>query len=92
MTTGSPLKSHLANVLWCTGFEPDLSWIDAPGLVDGEKEPRHHRGVVSEAPGLYFLGLDFLHSMSSAMIHGVDRDAAYRADHVATRSTERKRM
>jgi putative flavoprotein involved in K+ transport len=82
----------VANVLWCTGFEPDLSWIDAPGVVDGEKEPRHHRGVVAEAPGLYFLGLHFLHSLSSAMIHGVDRDAAYLADHVATRSTERARV
>jgi putative flavoprotein involved in K+ transport len=80
-----------ANVLWCTGFEPDLSWIDAPGVLDGEKEPRHHRGVVAEAPGLYFLGLHFLHSLSSAMIHGLDRDAAYLADHVATRSTERAR-
>jgi putative flavoprotein involved in K+ transport len=77
----------VANVVWCTGFEPDLSWIDAPGVVDGEKEPRHHRGVVAEAPGLYFLGLHFLHAMSSAMIHGVDRDAAHLADHVATRST-----
>ena len=27
-------------------------------------------------PGLYFVGLPFLHSMSSSMIHGVGRDAA----------------
>jgi putative flavoprotein involved in K+ transport len=79
----------VANVLWCTGFEPDLSWIDAPGVVDGEKEPRHHRGVVAEAPGLYFLGLHFLHALSSAMIHGLDRDAAYLADHVAARCARR---
>ena len=79
----------VTNVLWCTGFEPDLSWIDAPGVVDGEKEPRHHRGVVAEAPGLYFLGLHFLHALSSGMIHGLDRDAAYLAEHVAVRSAER---
>jgi putative flavoprotein involved in K+ transport len=79
----------VANVLWCTGFEPDLSWIDAPGVVDGEKEPRHHRGVVAEAPGLYFLGLHFLHALSSAMIHGLGRDAAYLADHVAARCARR---
>lgn len=96
VSRGRPLLADgrtldVANVLWCTGFEPDLSWIDAPGVVDGEKEPRHHRGVVAEAPGLYFLGLHFLHSMSSAMIHGVGRDAAYLADHVATRSAERAR-
>jgi putative flavoprotein involved in K+ transport len=96
VSRGRPLLADgrtldVANVLWCTGFEPDLSWIDAPGVVDGEKEPRHHRGIVAEAPGLYFLGLHFLHSMSSAMIHGVGRDAAYLADHVARRSAERSR-
>ena len=94
VSDGRPLLADgrtqdVANVLWCTGFEPDLSWIDAPGVIDGEKEPRHHRGVVGETPGLYFLGLHFLHALSSAMIHGVDRDAAHLADHVATRSAER---
>jgi hypothetical protein len=29
------------------------------------------RGVVTAAPGLYFLGLQFLYSMTSATVHGV---------------------
>jgi len=36
----------------------------------------HASGVVESHPGLYFVGLHFLHAMSSSMIHGVGRDAA----------------
>ena len=40
---------------------------------------------VSSLPGLYFVGLNFLYSMSSSMIHGVGRDAARITAHVAAR-------
>jgi putative flavoprotein involved in K+ transport len=62
------------NIIWCTGFTPGFSWIDLPVLAkDGE--PRHERGIVPGEPGLYFVGLHFLYSFSSTMIHGVGRDA-----------------
>ncbi len=68
---------EIANVIWCTGFEPGFSWIDLP-VHDPQAahgEPRHQSGVVPGEPGLYFVGLHFLHAMSSGMIHGVERDA-----------------
>ena len=37
--------------------------------------PQHSSGVVAGEPGLYFVGLPFLHAFSSGMIHGVARDA-----------------
>jgi putative flavoprotein involved in K+ transport len=64
-----------ANVIWSTGFHPGFSWIDLPVL--GDEEPLHERGVVPNEPGLYFVGLHFLSSLSSAMIHGVARDAEH---------------
>jgi putative flavoprotein involved in K+ transport len=70
-----------ANVIWCTGFRPDLSWLDLPGIDD--IDPATDRGVVAEHPGLYFVGLEFLYSVSSTMIHGLARDAAHVADHIA---------
>lgn len=70
------------NIVWCTGFESGQSWIDLP-IFDGEGQPRHEAGVVTEAPGLYFVGLPFLYSMSSAMVHGVGRDAARISDAIA---------
>lgn len=69
----------VANVIWCTGFHPGFAWIDLPVFQD-DGEPVHQRGVVSNQPGLYFVGLHFLYAMSSTMIHGVGRDA----EHIAT--------
>lgn len=70
------------NVVWCTGFAPDFSWIDIPVFDEGAKEPRHERGVVDEAPGMYFVGLFFLYALSSSMFTGIGRDAEYIARHL----------
>jgi putative flavoprotein involved in K+ transport len=75
----------VANVVWCTGFHPGFSWIDVP-VLDEAGEPRHQRGLLPEAPGLYFVGLHWLYSMSSTMIHGVGRDAERIAEAVSTRA------
>jgi putative flavoprotein involved in K+ transport len=75
----------IANVVWCTGYDAGFSWIDLP-ILDEHGEPWHTSGVVERAPGLYFVGLHFLHAMSSTMIHGVGRDAARIARLIAARS------
>jgi putative flavoprotein involved in K+ transport len=74
----------VANVLWCTGYEPGFDWIDVD-VMDGA-HPRHRSGIVDELPGLYFVGLNFLHSVSSGMVHGVGRDAERVVDAMAARS------
>jgi putative flavoprotein involved in K+ transport len=71
-------------VVWCTGFEPDYRWIDLPVFGD-DGYPRHRRGVVSDAPGLYFVGLRFQHRPTSSLIGGVGADAAFIAEQVARR-------
>ena len=71
----------VANVIWCTGYQPGFSWIDLP--VFGEDgDPMHERGIVPSEPGLYFVGLNFLYSMTSDTITGVRRDAARVANHI----------
>jgi putative flavoprotein involved in K+ transport len=74
-----------ANVIWCTGFTPDFSWIDLPISGENENEPVHHRGVVANQPGLYFVGLHFLYAMSSGFLPGVDRDAQHVVQAILTR-------
>ena len=76
---------EVANVVWCTGFRPDFSWIEA-AVNDADGWPQHQRGVVPESPGLYFVGLPFLYSAASMLIGGVGRDAAYVAKHIEKRS------
>ena len=75
----------VANVIWCTGFGNGLSWIDLP-IFEPDGEPRHGSGVATDQPGLYFVGLHFLHAFSSTMIHGVARDAKRIADAIGRRS------
>jgi putative flavoprotein involved in K+ transport len=73
------------NVIWCTGFGNGLSWLDLP-IFEPNGEPRHQSGVAVDEPGLYFVGLHFLHSLSSTMIHGLARDAKRIADTINARS------
>jgi len=76
----------VANVIWCTGFHPGLSWIDLPKFRYSEDgEPVHERGIVPGEPGLYFVGLHFLYAFSSTMIHGVARDAVRIANTIQAR-------
>ena len=35
----------------------------------------HDSGIVTQFPGLYFVGLHYLYAMSSATVVGVGRDA-----------------
>ena len=67
----------VTNVIWCTGFRPDFSWIELPVFGDEEEpvDPSHHRGIVASEPGLYFVGLFFLYAASSSLLRGVGRDA-----------------
>ena len=74
----------VANVIWCTGFRQDFSWIDLP-ILDEDGEPKHRRGIVADEPGLFFVGLFFQYSVTSDVITGVSRDAEYVAKHIAAR-------
>jgi putative flavoprotein involved in K+ transport len=71
------------NVLWCTGFRPDWSWIHVPFELGDDGYPVQYRGVVASSPGLYFTGLPFLHSFASMLIGGAGRDAEQIARHIA---------
>ena len=71
------------NIIWCTGFYPAYSWVDLPIFKD--REPMQQRGVVKNEQGLYFVGMHFLYSLSSAMIHGAERDAEHVVSTIVSR-------
>jgi putative flavoprotein involved in K+ transport len=70
------------NVVWCTGFRQDFSWIDLP-VFDDEGEPLHDRGIARAEPGLAFVGLPFQYAVSSDVLPGVGRDAKRVARHIS---------
>ena len=65
------------NVIWCTGYRPGFEWIQLPALDSETGYPRHERGVAIDHPGLFFVGLHFLHAATSATVTGVSRDAKH---------------
>jgi putative flavoprotein involved in K+ transport len=84
----SPLELDLASgeittVLWATGFRPDHSWLDIP-VRDRTGRIRHDGGVVTDAPGLYLLGMPVLRTRASTYIHGAATDSDALAGHLHT--------
>jgi putative flavoprotein involved in K+ transport len=82
---------EVSNVIWCTGFTPDYDWID-PSLPTHNGVPIHDRGIVEACPGLYFVGLPFLYSLSSALLGGVGRDARHIVEHIVSTRPQRGRF
>jgi putative flavoprotein involved in K+ transport len=78
------------NVIWCTGYRPDYSWIALPNFPRDEL-PAHRRGAVVGHPGLYFVGLPFLHRMASSLVAGVGPDAKHIAGLIARNSKGQQR-
>lgn len=74
----------VSSIVWSTGYDIGCDWIDLP-VFDEHHEPIQSRGAVPGEPGLYFVGPHFMYSVSSAMIHGVGRDARRVAEAIATR-------
>jgi putative flavoprotein involved in K+ transport len=66
---------HITNVIWSTGFSLDFNWIELDlNLRDGY--PEQTQGV-SRHPGLYFMGLQLMHTRKSGLIFGVAEDARH---------------
>ena len=65
---------EIRTIIWATGFRPDYSWLDVD-VLDAKGMVRHDGGVVTDAPGMYLLGLPFLRRRKSSFIDGGRADA-----------------
>jgi putative flavoprotein involved in K+ transport len=75
--------TDVSAVIWATGFTSDYHWLQAP-VFDGSGHPQHLRGVTA-VPGLYFLGLPWLHTWGSGRFAAIARDAEYLAGAIVDR-------
>ncbi len=73
-------KAGIRSVIFGTGFRYDFGWIDLP-VFDGHGYPLYERGV-TKVPGLYFVGLHWLHTWGSGLFYHVGRDAKYVVEHL----------
>jgi len=67
----------VTSIVWAIGYRPEYRWVEV-GVFDGSGRPTHHRGVTS-VPGLYFLGLPWLHTWGSGRLLGIGQDAEHLA-------------
>ncbi len=74
------MKEDIKTVIWATGYRHDYSWIDIP-VFDDRGYPEYERGVTN-FPGLYFVGLHWMHTWGSGLFYSVGRDAEYIADQI----------
>jgi putative flavoprotein involved in K+ transport len=68
-------------VVWATGFRIHHSWIDIPEVKDERGHVKHVRGV-TEAPGLYLLGMTWQYTRTSALLGWVGNDAEFLAERI----------
>ncbi len=69
------VASGISSVIWATGYHYDFGLVKLP-VLDVQGYPVQARGVTAR-PGLYFVGLNWLHSQKSGLLQGVGDDAAY---------------
>jgi putative flavoprotein involved in K+ transport len=73
-------EQDIGAIIWATGYRPDFSWIELPA-IKGPDGVVHRRGV-TDASGLFFLGLPWQHTRGSALIGFVKDDAAFIAGRI----------
>jgi putative flavoprotein involved in K+ transport len=80
-------RAGITTVIWAAGYRPAYPWLRVP-VLDRHGEIAHRRGV-TDVPGLYVLGLRFLHRRNSTFVDGVGHDARFVAAHLMRRMTSR---
>jgi putative flavoprotein involved in K+ transport len=73
----------ITSVIWAIGYTSDYSLVKLP-VVDADGYPLQKRGVTSY-PGLYFVGLHWLHKFKSGTLFGIGEDAAFVASEILAR-------
>lgn len=76
----------ITSVIWCIGYRSDFRWVQV-AVFDGEGYPGHRRGI-TPVPGLYFIGLSWLHTWGSGRFSGVARDAAHITEAILRQARE----
>jgi putative flavoprotein involved in K+ transport len=74
-------NENIDAIIWATGYTYDFGWVRVP-VLDNAGRPVQQRGV-TQRPGLYFLGLHWMHTFKSGLLSGVGSDAEYLAEHIA---------
>jgi putative flavoprotein involved in K+ transport len=79
-----PSEHRLTTVIWCTGFEGDHSFVQVPSLLNALQQPLEKEGL-TDAPGIYFAGVDFSSTRKSGLIVSIAEEAERLVGHIVAR-------
>jgi putative flavoprotein involved in K+ transport len=77
-------EAGISSIIWATGYTYDFSWVRC-SVLDDDGLPVNDWGV-TPCPGLYFIGMPFLHSGKSGLIYGCAEDTAHIAKAIVKNS------
>ena len=77
--------AKINTIIWARGHGFDYSLVKVP-VTDADGYPIQQRGV-TQYPGLYFIGMSWLHKRKSPLLMGVGEDADFIASHILERSS-----
>lgn len=80
--------ADITSVIWATGYSFDFSIVCLP-VFDRDGFPIQKRGV-TDYPGLYFVGMPWLHNAKSGILFGVAQDAAHIASSINQAAAKRQ--
>lgn len=84
ITDLSLAASDIATVIWAMGYDFDFSLVKAP-ILDEYGYPIQKDGVTA-VPGLYFVGMPWLHKWKSGLLVGVGEHAELIASEIVARA------
>jgi len=73
-------EAGVTSIVWAIGYRPDYRWLKV-GVFDGTGRPTHSRGVTA-VPGLFFVGLPWMHTWGSGRFLGIAQDAGHVASSI----------
>lgn len=78
------VSEGISTIIWAMGYRFDFQFVPFP-IFDSDGYPIQNRGV-TDIPGLFFVGLPWLHKQKSGLLVGVGEDAEFIAWKIATRT------
>ena len=78
------VPENISSIIWATGFRYNFNWINLD-ITNELGHPVQRRGVTNY-DGLYFMGLQWMHSSKSAQFVGVAEDAEFLVNDILSKS------
>ena len=79
--------SGITDIVWCTGFKGDFSWLKIPGATTADQQPSHVDGI-GTVDGIYFPGLDFASTRKSGTILAIVDESRTIVRHILQRLSQ----